>query len=201
MSSHDFKPFAALVFGALITWLAAVSLPMPQSKIDARERLQWTKVFRELEKECDPNSVSNNYEMAMVPQPTEWARERLLAEIKTFDRAVLDYVLDQRRKTSNREYEQMLTMIAVALGDERFLKEAALNMVYSECIAVRICTARELRRQKKLAMVEWFQVALKDGFGVRNDGCGFRDELYYPVRVIAELGLKDLDVSVSVKYN
>lgn len=201
MSSNDIKPFAALVFGAVVTFLAAVSLPVTSSKTNVAEHSEWVKVFQELEKECDPDSVTNNYEMAIVSQPTEWIRERLLAKIKTFDRSVLKYVLDQRRKTSNREYEQMLTMIAVALGDMRFLKDAARNMAYSECTAVRICTARELRRQKNPAVAEWFQIARRDSFGVHNDGCGYRGELYYTVRVIAELGLKDLKLSVVSEYN
>ena len=66
-------------------------------------------------------------------------------------------------------------------------------MVWSGYPAVRICAARLLRELKNPACQEWFTLALQDERVVMNNACGLdADGRIYPVRLIAELALRDL---------
>lgn len=156
-------------------------------------------LLQKLERECDSDSPDNDYDWSITAQRTERTRADLLQQLNAIGPLTLDQVQRQRQDALNGEYSQMLTLAAMTLGDDASLMETAKNMVYSSHPAVRLCAARELRKLKDRRTEEWFYLALKDERSVRNDACSNRQPYrYYPVRVVAELALRDMGISAVI---
>lgn len=179
--------FAVLSAAGLAAWLGSHG-PVPR----AADHFEIWALLASLERECDPDSPNNDYEWSSNAPPTERRRMELLAGLKELGAPALAEVRDRRQAERDDEYGQMLAVAAAALGDESVVVEASKLMAWSDFPAVRICAAQVVRGLKDERAVEWFQVALHDQRSVRNDACATWRERFYPVRVTAELALREL---------
>lgn len=185
-------------FGGALLVIGVAFLPI-KTELQDHGKLQIVSVLlKQLERECDPDSPDNNYDWSINAQRTEFTRAALLQQLNAIGPLSLDEVQVQRQHAMNEEYRQMLTLAAMTLGDDASLMETARNMVYSMHPAVRLCAARELRKLKDRRTEEWFYLALKDDRSVRNDACSRVPYRYYPVRVVAELALRDMGIRLAI---
>lgn len=182
---------AFIVIGVALLSVTTVPLDQGDSKLVS-------SLLQQLERECDPESPDNNYDWTLNAQPTEHKRGELLKQLNAIGPVSLAEVQACRQREVNTEYHEMLTLVAMTLGDDAALEETARNMAYSTHPAVRLCAARELRKRRDRRMEEWFQLALRDDRSVRNDACGRESHRYYPVRVVAELALKEMGICPEV---
>ena len=58
----------------------------------------------------------------------------------------------------------------------------------------RCSAARTLRRLHDPQTIPWFRIALKDGHFLVNGGCGSYRELFFPVRTLAQVALREMNV-------
>ena len=78
--------------------------------------------------------------------------------------------------------------------NEKSVQVVCRLMVWSGYPAVRVCAARLLRDLRMPICAEWFTLALQDERVVVNNACGLDvDGKLYPVRLIAELALRELN--------
>lgn len=170
-------------------WLA---LSLPRSNESAHpEVLQWLKA---LEVECDPATIGNDYEWSQSTQPTERRRMELLNKLRAHPRETAAAISRLALNPAvNDERAQMLTLARLDAKELPSVQRVCRLMVWSGYPAVRICAARLLRELKNPACEEWFTLALQDERVVMNNACGLdADGRIYPVRLIAELALRDL---------
>jgi hypothetical protein len=154
------------------------------------------KLLQRLEHECDPNNFDADYSWSTMAMPTEKNRAALLAEFRQHGTALLPDVKATMQRTSNDELRSMLLVTAVALGDKDSIVPAARTMVWSDFPAVRLSAARELRRLHDPRTIEWFQAAQHDERFVHNCDCQTKIEKYYPVRIVAEIALREMGVTL-----
>lgn len=194
----------ALLSGALVVCGVAVIFTRLQNSHDTpisnQSRQQVRTILQALEKECAPDSPFNDYVWSTNAPPTERHRRQMLETLHGLKRAALEEVQERIRSDTSptdnqREFGQMLVILAAAMGDDSQIIPSSMLMAYSEYPAVRLCAARELRKLRDCRCVEWFEFAARnDDRFVKGDGCGGTREVYYPVRTVAELALRDLGV-------
>ena len=175
----------------LTGWLALAPPRSNESESAPLDVVQWLKA---LEVECDPATLGNDYEWSQSTQPTERRRMELLTKLQAKPRetaaAISRLALNP---AANDERAQMLTLARLDAKDLPSVQRVCRLMVWSGYPAVRICAARLLRELKNPACEEWFTLALQDERVVMNNACGLdADGRIYPVRLIAELALRDL---------
>ena len=94
----------------------------------------------------------------------------------------------------NDEFGQMRVLAALHRKNEKSVLDVCRLMVWSGYPAVRVCAARLLRDLRLPVCEEWFTLALQDERVVMNNACGLDvDGKLYPVRLIAELALRELN--------
>lgn len=170
--------------------LALVIALRPQK--DATPHPEVTTWLDLLEIECDPDSPENNYDWTTNAPPTEKKRMGILKELAALGPPALADIHARLKSPGEDEFLQMLDVAAATLGDPKAVLSSARHMVYSAHPGVRVCASQILRKLGDPRTVEWFQAALLDDRCVRNDACGIRHELFYPVRTTAELALLEL---------
>lgn len=173
----------------LAGWLAL--RPLNSNQTSNTEVSHW---LRALEVECDPATIGNDYEWSQSTQPTERRRMELLRKLHASPRetaaAISRLALNP---AANDECAQMLTLASLDAREKSSVLAVCRLMVWSGYPAVRICAARLLRDLKNPVCEEWFTLALHDERVVMNNACGLDgDGRIYPVRLIAELALRDL---------
>ena len=126
--------------------------------------------------------------------PTERKREAIIQRCRGLGVKLLPMVRGALECEQDDEARGMLTVIAAALGDATACVPAAKEMVWSEFPALKISAARTLRRLHDPRMVPWFRIALKDGHFLVNGGCGGYRELFFPVRTLAQVALREMNV-------
>jgi hypothetical protein len=189
MNIRRLAPWFASVAGALLV-LAIGSLSSTRPHPARPEVLA---LLSELEAECHPESMWNNYVWSTNAPPTEKHRRLILERLHELRGAAAPEAGRMLNEHRNDEFGEMLMVLAAALGDRTMITPAAKLMAYSEYPAVRLSAARELRTLRDPQTLEWFEyTALHDDRCVRNDGCGRTVELYYPVRAEAELALREM---------
>ena len=149
-------------------------------------------VFLRLQRECDPGNPNADYAWATSAPPTERQRLALLEQCRKAGLAWLPSLSVWQKKAGDSELGQMLQVAALAMGDRDQWLPVCHLMVWSDHPAVRLSAARELRRLRDPRVAEWFESALDDARFVLNSDCGTGPERFYPVRVVAELALRDL---------
>lgn len=149
-------------------------------------------VFLRLQQECDPGNPNADYAWATSAPPTERQRLALLDECRNAGMAWLPSLSAWQQRAGDSELGQMLQVAALAMGDRDQRLPVCHLMAWSDHPAVRVCAARELRRLRDPRVAEWFESALDDDRFVLNSDCGTGPERFYPVRVVAELALRDL---------
>ena len=149
-------------------------------------------LLERLAKECDPDNPGADYAWSQSAMPTELRRDELIAECRRIGPSLIPDLRAEIDGTRNAELRGMLIVIAAALADESQLVPAARQMVYADSPAVRLCAAKELGRLRDPRTREWFEEALQDERFVVNGGCGTGRDLFYPVRALAQLALKEM---------
>ena len=177
--------FLLLGVAGWTAWTRLVPKPGPDLEVSA--------LLDRLRSECDPEALSNNYSGTTTEQPTELACTQILKQLQALGPVARAEVQARLKTSGDDEFGEMLVLAAVVVGDDSRMLEAARLMVWSGHPAVRLCMARELKKRPDPRTVEWFQQALHDDRFVLNDAC-MRGEpaRYYPVRVVAELALRDM---------
>jgi hypothetical protein len=155
------------------------------------------RLLASLIKECDLYSPNNNYEFSNGPQPTEWARLKIIQQLKALGSSALSETIKLRdSRAGYDEAKEMLILISAALGDRGALAEASELVADSNYPAVRVCAARELRKLHDPSTKDALCRAMNDTLFYRGCACGeAKDGGWYPVRLLAWLALKDLGVS------
>lgn len=151
-------------------------------------------ILARLRHECDPDNPEADYYWSQRSMPTERKRAAIIEDCREIGAELLPEVRQQLAHENDPEVRGMLVVIAGALGDEMAVESVGRVMVWSDFPAVRICAAQVLRRLHDRRSVEWFRSALQDPHFVVNGGCGTLRELFYPVRGIAQIALRELDV-------
>src|SRR6478609_5947521 len=118
MTLHSLRPLLAVVSGAaLVFGIARVAQP-PIPKVSATDRAEVLKLLVELEKECDPDSPSNDYVWSSNAPPTERHRRQIIERLHGLRNATLEEV-GRRLKTQRAdEFGEMLIVLAAALGKD-----------------------------------------------------------------------------------
>lgn len=183
-----------LIAAVVVVGIGILALDLKQGQGDEPLRpevMQWLKA---LEAECDPATLGNDYEWSQSTQPTERRRMELLNKLNAHPRETAAAISRLALNPAvNDEHAQMLTLARLEAKDLPSVQRVCRLMVWSGYPAVRICAARLLRELKNPACDEWFTLALQDERVVMNNACGLdADGRIYPVRLIAELALRDL---------
>jgi hypothetical protein len=179
----------ALVLSA-VTWLALNVRTVPQREVPlSSEATAWLEAMRV---ECDPNTVGNDYEWSQATQPTERRRMDLLKVLHNLPESAVLEVAGITHNL-NDEFGQMRVLAALNREKEKSVLDVCRLMVWSGYPAVRVCAARLLRDLRLPICAEWFTLALQDERVVMNNACGLDvDGKLYPVRLLAELALREL---------
>ena len=193
MNGHPRATDVLVIVATMILtgWLALGPPRSNESESAPLDVLQWLKA---LEVECDPATLGNDYEWNQSTQPTERRRMELLKKLQAKPRETASAIYRLALNPAvNDERAQMLTLARLDAKDLPSVQRVCRLMVWSGYPAVRICAARLLRELKNPACEEWFTLALQDERVVMNNACGLdADGRIYPVRLIAELALRDL---------
>lgn len=193
MNGHPRATDVLVIVATMILtgWLA---LGPPRSNPSESAQLDVVQWLKALEAECDPATLGNDYEWSQSTQPTERRRMELLNKLKAHPRETAAAISRLALNPAvNGERAQMLTLARLDAKDLPSVQRVCRLMVWSGYPAVRICAARLLRELKNPACEEWFTLALQDERVVMNNACGLdADGRIYPVRLIAELALRDL---------
>jgi hypothetical protein len=154
----------------------------------------WTEILHDLRHECDPANPEADYSWNQRSMPTERKREAIIQRCRGLGAKLLPKVRGALEFEQDDEVRGMLTVIAAALGDSTAFVPAAKEMVWSDFPALKISAARTLRRLHDPRMVPWFRIALKDSHFIVNGGCGTYRELFFPVRTLAQIALREMGV-------
>jgi hypothetical protein len=193
MTLSRLRPLLAFVSGAALVLGSAKMAHPPVPSVSATDRAAVLKLLDELEKECDPDSPSNDYVWSSGSPSTERHRRQIIERLHGVRDATLAEVGSRLQTQRDDEFGEMLTVLAAAMGRDSMVVPAARLMVYSEHPAVRLCAARELAKLHNPLTIEWFEyAAMHDDRCVRNDDRGSFVEFFYPVRTVAEIALKDM---------
>jgi len=155
---------------------------------------EWTEILHDLRHECDPANPEADYSWSQRSMPTERKREAIIQRCRGLGVKLLPMVRGALECEQDDEVRGMLTVIAAALGDATACVPAAKEMVWSEFPALKISAARTLRRLHDPQTIPWFRIALKDGHFLVNGGCGSYRELFFPVRTLAQVALREMNV-------
>jgi hypothetical protein len=155
---------------------------------------EWTQILHDLRHECDPANPDADYSWSQRSMPTERKREAIIQRCRNLGAKLLPKVRGTLEFEQDDEVRGMLTVIAAALGDSTACVPAAKEMVWSEFPALKISAAWTLRRLHDPRMVPWFRIALKDSHFIVNGGCGAYRELFFPVRTLAQIALREMGV-------
>lgn len=151
-------------------------------------------IMARLRHECDPENPDADYDWSQSSMPTERKRDAIIADCRKIGAKLLPEVRRQLARETDEETRGMLTVIAAALGDANSVKPAAEHMVWSYYPAVRISAAKTLRLLHDRRTLESFRLALKDDHFVVNGGCGTYREQFYPVRNMAQIAMREMNV-------
>lgn len=189
------RPLFAVVIGAVLVFGIARMAQPPVPDVSATDRAEVLKLLGELEKECDPDSPSNDYAWASNAPPTERHRRQIIERLHALRDATLVEVGHMLKTQRPDEFGEMLVVLAAAMGRDSMVVPAAKLMAYSENPAVRLCAARELAKLRNPLTIEWFEyAAIHDDRCVRNDDRGSFVEFFYPIRAAAEMALKEIGI-------
>jgi hypothetical protein len=155
---------------------------------------EWTEILYDLRHECDPANPEADYSWNQRSMPTERKREVIIQRCCQLGVKLLPKVWGALEFEQDDEVRGMLTVIAAALGDSTACVPAAKQMVWSEFPALKISAARTLRRLHDPRMIPWFRIALKDSHFIVNGGCGRYRELFFPVRTLAQIALREMGI-------
>ncbi|HBJ85001.1 MAG TPA: hypothetical protein DDZ88_14255 [Verrucomicrobiales bacterium] len=155
---------------------------------------EWTQILHDLRHECDPANPEADYSWNQRSMPTERKREAIIQRCRGLGAKLLPKVRGVLEFEQDDEVRGMLTVIEAALGDSTACVLAAKEMVWSDFPALKISAARTLRRLHDPQTIPWFRIALKDGHFIVNGGCGSYRELFFPVRTLAQIALREMGV-------
>lgn len=151
-------------------------------------------IMARLRHECDPANPDADYYWSQRSMPTERKRDAIIADCRKLGPVLVPKVRHQLALETDEEIRGMLTVIAAALGDMDSVMPAAEQMVWSYYPAVRISAAKTLRRLHDWRTLKFFRFALKDDHFVVNGGCGTYREQFYPVRNLAQIAMREMNV-------
>ena len=183
-----------LIAAIVVIGVGILALDLKEHQSDEPVRPGVEQWLKALEVECDPATIGNDYEWSQSTQPTERRRMDLLKKLHASPRETADAISHLALNPAvNDERAQMLSLARLDPRNLPSVLRVCKLMVWSGYPAERICAARLLRELKNPACEEWFTLALQDERVVMNNACGLdADGRIYPVRLIAELALRDL---------
>lgn len=187
------RAFLIAIF--LIALVTAITLrrPTPPPSTAPASHPAFASILKSLEHECDPANPEGDYGWTQKSPPTEQRREKLIEQCVNIGPALLPDVQAAMKSTTNPELRGMMIVLSAALGDGNAVESAAKEMLWADSPAVRLCAAQTLRRLRDPRTTGWLENALLDDHFVQNGGdCGGQLELFFPVRVTAELALREM---------